>query len=851
MSVPLTLSEVPNVTPSIQYVATGGQTVFPYPFPITQDSDLIVVVNGATLNTDSGYTLSGQGNDTGGNVTFTLGQTAGAIITLYRDVAIERISQISQNSGFSSTVFNAEYNNIYLIMQQLETSIAQCLQMPLTNNPAPVTTLTPAIFANKYLSFDSNGNPQAAALVSGTLTALIIGSFLFPAVASEAGITPNVIYPYDDPRRFGILAANSAATNTAAFQALVSKSLATTNWAGRLRFVNTSGSDVIALNDILDFRDNIYVDLQGVTLAFTKGSTSTHDTNAGFVMAQRNFGIENGTITVNYTGGANMGAVLYFGARGSEAGLGAFYPNSYDSILTIPQGNIYAKNLRITSNNPAGELIQLAAGLDTVLLQNIDADGQSVTDGIDYEFGWATSGTTNLRQTSHAKNLIFDNIKITNVTGGTGTGLTITGAYNFEVRNLYVNNAQAVLTVGPGESLYYNPWASTDDVGCKRTKRMVNIVGEAISTSGIILQGSGLGSAGYLSAVVANPPLSATQLIAAQTHLGDFILDGFALTGTSGNNNYGVQTSGHTTYLGHGDIKAFQAGLAGFDDATFVTCDGVKISGCKQEGFNFAAGNSVTLAGTPVYLKKIIVRNCLAIGNSTSNAGAYPGIQLNNTDSAVIDSCRFNSETAYPGEANEATQGSGIQLGSNCFNVKCSNNRMGFMFSGNVGYYNVVTSTPANGNEISGATGVVTSLGVWDGVEQAWVPVLTCATPGNLAVSYTTKVGGYTKRGNRVDYWFDVVTSAFTHTSGESGNVQITGLPYASTTVASKNQMGSLAFGGITKSSYTQVTPNVLSASQLVQFQASGSAQAAASLVIGDLPTGGTVTLQGSGSYFV
>lgn len=193
MAIPAVLSEVPNQTPYIQYVATNGQTVFPYPFAITQDSDLVVVVNGVTLNTDTGYALSGQGNDTGGNLTFTLGQASGAIITLFRDIVIERLTQFSQNGGFSSAAFNAEFNNLYLIAQQLEASVAQCLQIPNTNNPAPATTLTPANYANKYLSFDSHGNPQPAALTSsGSLTAAIIGNLLFKQTLLEAnaGVVP-------------------------------------------------------------------------------------------------------------------------------------------------------------------------------------------------------------------------------------------------------------------------------------------------------------------------------------------------------------------------------------------------------------------------------------------------------------------------------------------------------------------------------------------------------------------------------------------------------------------------------------------------------------------------------------
>lgn len=235
MAVPLILSDVPNVAPYIQYVATNGQTVFPYPFPITQDADLIVVANGVTLNTDAGYTLSGQGNDTGGNVTFILGRTAGDIITLYRDVAIQRISQIAQNSGFSSTVFNAEYNNIYLILQQLKQKFANVLTIPNTNSPAPTTTLLPSAYASKYLAFDANGNPTPALLTtSGTLTAAIIAGLLNGTTSTvlntvietqqtvaeaAASVTPTVLYwPEGDIRRYGATTAagdNHVAINNA------------------------------------------------------------------------------------------------------------------------------------------------------------------------------------------------------------------------------------------------------------------------------------------------------------------------------------------------------------------------------------------------------------------------------------------------------------------------------------------------------------------------------------------------------------------------------------------------------------------------------------------------------------
>lgn len=217
MAVPLALSSVPAQTPYVQYVSGSGQTVFPYPFEITQDADLVCLINGAAQPIDGGYTLSGQGTIVGGNLTFTTGQTAGTIITLYRNVQISRITQLAQNGTFFAANFNGEFNNIYLIMQQLQQSLlpggnqAFALMVPNSNNPAPTTLLTPAAYANKYLSFDGNGNPTPALLTSsGTITTALINSLLTAAsvpvinsllyvqTAAEllAGVTPVVNTPF-------------------------------------------------------------------------------------------------------------------------------------------------------------------------------------------------------------------------------------------------------------------------------------------------------------------------------------------------------------------------------------------------------------------------------------------------------------------------------------------------------------------------------------------------------------------------------------------------------------------------------------------------------------------------------
>ena len=61
------------------YSGTGSQDVFPYSFKIAADADIQVIIRSATgtetvKTITTHYTVSGAGNATGGNVTFTAGR---------------------------------------------------------------------------------------------------------------------------------------------------------------------------------------------------------------------------------------------------------------------------------------------------------------------------------------------------------------------------------------------------------------------------------------------------------------------------------------------------------------------------------------------------------------------------------------------------------------------------------------------------------------------------------------------------------------------------------------------------------------------------------------------------------
>lgn len=118
--------------------------------------------------------------------------------------------------------------------------------------------------------------------------------------------------------------------------------------------------------------------------------------------------------------------------------------------------------------------------------------------------------------------------------------------------------------------------------------------------------------------------------------------------------------------------------------------------------------------------------------------------------------------------------------------------------------------------------------------EGTWTPTLTCVTPGNLTVAYTTRNGFYTKVGRVVSLTFEIETSTFTHTTA-SGNLQITGVPFAALT-SQPGQIGfSVGLTAVTAGSYMAI----LAASTISLYNVQPTTAATAQLTVTTNTTSG------------
>lgn len=220
----MSVDNVADIEPFVQYVATSSQTAFTYPFPIFEDADLLVYVNDTLMTLTTDYTVSGEGGDNGGTVTFVTGRTAGQVITIARDVAMERTTDFAQNGPRRSADINDELDRMTMYMQQLKRDLNRAVRIALTNAQDGDDLVLDGAFEEKYLYVNSDGELEpAAALATTTLTQSVIGELLYPAgnaAEAAAGVTPvNHAYNYGTINRYGTNTTPGTTDMTTAIQA--------------------------------------------------------------------------------------------------------------------------------------------------------------------------------------------------------------------------------------------------------------------------------------------------------------------------------------------------------------------------------------------------------------------------------------------------------------------------------------------------------------------------------------------------------------------------------------------------------------------------------------------------------
>jgi hypothetical protein len=218
-----------------QWTGNGVTTVFDYEFKITAASELKVTVtasNGGvsvlSLNTD--YTVSGVGNNAGGQITLAAPLANLSTILIEDNVPLSQDTPFGNQAQFFARSHEDAFDKLTRLTVRAFSTLARALRAP--SNEPNASMLLPAAGtrANKILAFGAAGEALVSDILPGStaFNRSTIGLNFYPRTDAEiaAGITPTYYY-YEpgDVRRYGAVANNGdvtkAAANTAAIQAAI------------------------------------------------------------------------------------------------------------------------------------------------------------------------------------------------------------------------------------------------------------------------------------------------------------------------------------------------------------------------------------------------------------------------------------------------------------------------------------------------------------------------------------------------------------------------------------------------------------------------------------------------------
>ena len=145
-----------GVKPRIQYTADGILNTYDFPFAIFSASDIDVYL-GDEKQDDSAYSVSGVRSSSGGSVTLNSTPVSGTVITIVRNLSIERSSDFQEGGALRADVLNDELDYQIACQQQIAENLNRSMVLPpyAADNNLDLTLPMPS--AGKAIVWNSDG----------------------------------------------------------------------------------------------------------------------------------------------------------------------------------------------------------------------------------------------------------------------------------------------------------------------------------------------------------------------------------------------------------------------------------------------------------------------------------------------------------------------------------------------------------------------------------------------------------------------------------------------------------------------------------------------------------------------
>lgn len=169
-----------------EYQADGIATIYAIPFLLLSNADLKVYLNNSLI---TGYRINGLGNPISEIV---FNEPPLGHLLLQRSINLLRETDYQENGDLLANTINKDFDRIYLIMQGSKQNESQSLRVVDAEGINPIADKQDR--ANKFLGFDSQGQPLLITTSSGSALELA-QQLANPNGAGLIGFDSTLTYP--------------------------------------------------------------------------------------------------------------------------------------------------------------------------------------------------------------------------------------------------------------------------------------------------------------------------------------------------------------------------------------------------------------------------------------------------------------------------------------------------------------------------------------------------------------------------------------------------------------------------------------------------------------------------------
>lgn len=187
---------VSSSTSTASYTANGSTTTFAYPFKIFADSDLVVILRNTATSVEtvqvlnSTYTVTGAGNNTGGNVVFGTAPAVGNTVFIRRELPKTQETDFVPNDPFPAEAHENALDKLTMLVQQTSVDTDRAILFPKSDIVGAFDNVLPNATdrAASVVSFDSGGNLTVTD-ISAIATASTVIKQSFVGTGSQVAFT--------------------------------------------------------------------------------------------------------------------------------------------------------------------------------------------------------------------------------------------------------------------------------------------------------------------------------------------------------------------------------------------------------------------------------------------------------------------------------------------------------------------------------------------------------------------------------------------------------------------------------------------------------------------------------------